>query len=125
MRSIHLWAVLLGLAPFTACAGPLDTAEQAFAEGRYPHAMAALRHREADRLRTGRDEWRRYALCRGLTHLALGDARAANRWLAAVKRDWDTHPEAFSEEQTDRLLVAWRSLGHMPGEPKAKTGQKR
>ncbi len=62
-------------------------------------------------------EFARYALHRGLTHLALGDARAAARWLGYAKVSADRDPEIFDDEDRGALLAAWRSMGHMPGEP--------
>ena len=114
MRQALLCA-LLGLASSTACAGPLDAAKQAFDEGRYPQAMAALRHLEPSP--PWSDQARRHALYRGLTHLALGDVHAASRWLTLVKRQWDMNHESLDQDDADRLLTAWRTLGHMPGQP--------
>jgi hypothetical protein len=62
------------------------------------------------------EEQARYALYRGLTHLALGDAQQADRYLRRAKRALDAHPDWFAVEERGALLSAWRSVGRMPGE---------
>ena len=96
------------------CAGslPLD----AFREGRYPAAAAELRIIESEAKEYAPAERARYALYRGLTHLALGDASSADRWLTVAKRECDRHPDWFDARERGALLSAWRSMGRMPGE---------
>ena len=98
----------------SGCAGslPLD----AFREGRYPRAAAELREIESEAERYAPAERARYALYRGLTHLALGDATAADRWLTLAKLACDRHPDWFEARERGALLAAWRSMGRMPGE---------
>ena len=98
----------------SGCAGslPLD----AFHEGRYPAAAAALRDLETEARSFSPADRARYALYRGLTHLALGDAGAADRWLTAAKRSADDHPGWFDDREHGALLSAWRAMGRMPGE---------
>jgi hypothetical protein len=98
----------------SGCAGslPLD----AFHDGRYPAAATELREIEDEAAHYEPAERARYALYRGLTHLALGDAAAADRWLTLAKRGCDDHPSWFSARERGALLAAWRSMGRMPGE---------
>ncbi|HEX3850807.1 MAG TPA: hypothetical protein VHW01_07555, partial [Polyangiaceae bacterium] len=86
-------------------------------DARYPSAAAQFRALEpAARALEPRD-FASYTLYRGLTHLALGDARAASRWLGYAKQRADRDPTLFNEQQHGALIAAWRSMGHMPGEP--------
>jgi len=98
----------------SGCAGslPLD----AFYDGRYPAAATELRELEREAQSYDPPERARYALYRGLTHLALGDATAADRWLTAAKRSVDRHPDWFDARERGALLSAWRSMGRMAGE---------
>jgi len=98
----------------SGCAGslPLD----AFHDGRYPAAAAELRELEAEARSYAPAERARYALYRGLTHLALGDATAADRWLTSAKQSVDRHPDWFDASERGALLSAWRSMGRMAGE---------
>jgi hypothetical protein len=98
------------------CGSPLAPARQAFDEARYP--VAAARFRVLARRLAELDEGEQfeYALYRGLTHLALGDARPAERWLLAAKRLSEARPGLATPEEQNRLLSAWSSMGHMPGD---------
>lgn len=109
-----LLATLLIPLALPGCGGslPLD----AYREGRYPAAADELRAFEPDVPSLSPQEQARYALYRGLAHLALGDARQADRYLTSAKRALDTHPEWFPHQERGALLSAWRSLGRMPGE---------
>lgn len=99
-----------------SCASPFSEARQAFDEARYPDAVAGFRQL-APRLRElERRELFEYALYRGLSHLALGDARPAERWLLTAKRLSEAEPGLASLEQQSRLLAALRAMGHMPGD---------
>ena len=60
---------------------------RAYEHGRYPEAMDELRAVEADASGGGATSATRYALYRGLAHLALGDfARRAPGSSASAKR---------------------------------------
>jgi hypothetical protein len=74
--------------------------------------MESFRAMERQSSSWPQDEKIRYALYRGLTHLAVGDARAASHWLGLARRE----PALLSRDERLRLDAAWRSLGYMPGE---------
>lgn len=99
-----------------SCSSPFTEARTSFDEGRYPDAAAAYRSLEPQARSLPRPELFDYALHRGLAHLALGDAVAAQRWLTVAKRLSDESPELPTSDQQGRLLSAWRAMGHMPGE---------
>jgi hypothetical protein len=98
------------------CSSSLEPARQAFAEARYPDAVAEFRALGAQLPELGRAERFEYALYRGLSHLALGDARPAERWLLIAKRLSEASPGLATPEEQGRLLSAWSSMGHMPGD---------
>jgi len=101
----------------TGCHSALSEAMDSYADGRYPSAAAQFRAAEPNARTLGAQDFARYALYRGLTHLALGDARAAAHWLGFAKEAADRDPESFTDQDRGALLAAWRSMGHMPGEP--------
>jgi hypothetical protein len=107
---------LATLALVFGCASPLTEARASFDEARYPEAAAEYRALAASVRGMPPDELFEYSLYRGLTHLALGDAVPAERWLLVAKRLSDSSPSLASDEQRGRLLSAWRSMGHMPGD---------
>ena len=96
------------------CSSPLTEARTSFDEARYPDAVAQFRTCRRDGL--SRSELFQYALYRGLTHLALGDASPAERWLLVAKRLSEESPGLATGEDEGRLISAWRSMGHMPGD---------
>jgi hypothetical protein len=96
------------------CSSPLTEARTSFDEARFPDAAAEFRQLSPAALEP--EELFEYALYRGLTHLALGDAKPAERWLCIAKRLWETSPGVATLEDEGRLLSAWRSMGHMPGD---------
>lgn len=100
----------------SSCGGSLSGAVGDFEAGRLPEADHRFRALEADFAGYSGAERARYALYRGLTHLGLGDAREAERWLAALKRAHDRDPALLDATERGRLRSAWRSLGHMPGQ---------
>ena len=110
-------ALLPSLLVLTACRSALDQAVAAYAQARYPSAAAEFRELEPTARHFGAREFASYALYRGLTHLALGDARAASLWLGYAEVSADRDPEIFSDADRGALIAAWRSMGHMPGEP--------
>ena len=99
-----------------ACSSPLTRARSSFDQARYPDAVAEYQAVRPQLPRLGRLERFEYALYRGLSHLALGDARAAQRWLTVAKRISEQSPELLTSDQEGRLMAAWRSMGLMPGE---------
>jgi hypothetical protein len=92
------------------CGSTRSRAMTAFEEGRYPEAVAGFRESEPEAPDA------RYALYRGLAHLACGDVRAADRWLSFAKLLWEREPSLLSSAERGRLEAAWRSMGRMPGE---------
>jgi hypothetical protein len=106
----------LALLVCAACGSPLAEARTCFDEGRYPDAIARYRALSPSPSALPRPELFEYALYRGLSHLALGDAAPAEKWLTLAKRLADASPELASPEQHGRLLSAWRAMGRMPGE---------
>lgn len=108
IRLVALVALIFG------CSSPLTEARTSFDEARYPDACAQFRALRPDALETS--ELFEYALYRGLSHLALGDATAAQRWLLRAKRLSEASPGLASDEDAGRLLAAWRSMGLMPGD---------
>jgi hypothetical protein len=109
-------ALLLLAVAAMGCAGPLGRAEQAFDEGRYPDAVSDLRRLEPEVPEWSPKRQARYALTRGLTHLACGDSRQALRWLADAKRRFEADPSLLDDKERGRLLSAWRTMGLMPNE---------
>jgi len=81
----------------------------AFDEARYPDAIDEFRRAEPALRDASAGELTRYALYRGLTHLSLGDARAAEYWLGFAKRKTERDPTLLSAEDRSRLACAWRS----------------
>ena len=100
-----------------ACGGAYRQGLGAFDEGRYPDAVGEFRRAERDFSDWSESRRIRYALYRGLSHLAVGDARETDRWLGYAKAAFDRDPDLFTHEERGRLLAAWRTIGRMPGEP--------
>jgi hypothetical protein len=117
-RRLSISALLIACAPlFVGCHSALSEAVDSYEDARYPTAAAQFRALEpAARALAARD-FASYALYRGLTHLALGDARAAAFWLGYAKISADRDPEIFDDGDRGALVAARRSMGHMPGEP--------
>jgi len=113
LRAVLWLAIGAGL---TGCAGRLGPAEDAFEQARYPDALRELRELGEVQELPARER-ARYALYRGLTHLALGDARPASFWLRRARADLERNPSLFDDAERGRLAAAWRAMGHMPGEP--------
>lgn len=103
-----------------ACGGTYRQGLGAFDEGRYPDAVGEFRRAEPEFPGWPESRRIRYALYRGLSHLAVGDARETDRWLGYAKTAFDRDPNLFSHEERGRLLAAWRTIGRMPGEPANK-----
>src|ERR1041384_42677 len=99
------------------CRSTLSDAMASYSDAQYPTAAAQFRAAEPAARKLNQREFANYALYRGLTHLALGDAAAAARWVGYAKQCADRDPYVFAHEDRGALFAAWRSMGHMPGEP--------
>jgi len=113
MRWFSLLLLLL-IAP--GCHSALADAMDSYTDGQYPSAAAQFRAAEPVARKLSPGDFANYALYRGLTHLALGDAQAAARWVGYAKQSADRDPDVFNARDRGALLAAWRSMGHMPGE---------
>lgn len=101
----------------SGCHSPLSDAMASYTDAQYPTAAAQFRAAEAAARKLNPRDFANYALYRGLTHLALGDAAAAARWVGYAKQCADRDPYVFSDQDRGALIAAWRTMGHMPGEP--------
>ncbi len=98
------------------CASPLTEARSHFEQARYPDASASYAALAPEVRGFSQEELFEYALYRGLSHLALGDSRPAERWLTVAKRLADSEPDLASLPERNRLLTARRAMGHAPGD---------
>jgi hypothetical protein len=110
-----LWLVFLPC--ISGCHSALAEAMGSYTDAQYPTAAAQFRAAEPAARKLNARDFANYALYRGLTHLALGDASAAGRWVGYAKQSADRDPYLFDDRDRGALLAAWRSMGHMPGEP--------
>ena len=95
----------------SACAPLRDDAAALLDRGRYGDALDELVREEGDAARYRGGARARYALYRGLAHLALGDAPSTDTWLSEAKSRFDDDPRCLSASDAGRLLDAWQSLG--------------
>ena len=109
---------LIWLMPLCAagCHSALSDAMDSYTDAQYPTAAAQFRAAEPVARQLDARKFANYALYRGLTHLALGDASAAARWVGYAKQSADRDPYLFDDRERGALLAAWRSMGYMPGE---------
>lgn len=114
-RLAHALAATLPIFLALGCHSALDDALDSYADARYPTAAAQFRAIDPGAPRFDQ-RFASYSLYRGLTHLALGDARAAAHYLGYAKQCLDRDPSLFDEQQRGALIAAWRSMGRMPGE---------
>jgi hypothetical protein len=112
MPQSFCWLALL----LAACSSPLAEARTSFDEARYPDAIAGFRAVGPQLTELERPELFEYALYRGLSHLALGDALPARHWLTVAKRLSAASPGLATPDQHGRLMAAWASMGFMPGD---------
>ncbi len=97
----------------SACSGSFGQGVRHYDHGRYPEALEELRMVECDASGWAPASRARYALYRGLAHLALGAHPAAVYWLTQAKRAADESPTLLSDEDAGRLTSAW---AHLPPE---------
>lgn len=84
-------------------------------EGRLPRAADSLRALETRATRFGPKDRASYALYRGLTHLGLGDAALAERFLSEALELEARYPGVLERSEHGALVAARRSMGHPPG----------
>ncbi len=101
----------------SGCHSAVSEGMDSYTDARYPTAAARFRAAESEARTLSPKQFAHYALYRGLTHLALGDARAATLWVGYAKQSADRDPYLFNDRDRGALLSAWRSMGYMPGEP--------
>jgi hypothetical protein len=116
MHRFRQGPALLLVAVGAACRGPLGAPLEAFHDGRLPAAAAGFRQLESELSVLSDGERARYALYRGLTHLGLGDARDAERWLSFARRLDREDPRRLDPAERAELASAWRSLGRAAGD---------
>jgi hypothetical protein len=108
MRWIALALVFLGTA---ACGGPLAEGEALFEKGHYAEAKQTLAAMDSPGRRWQVAERARYALYRGLTCGALGDAPRATEWLREARDLRDQHHDALGRQDELRLDAALDTYG--------------
>jgi len=112
------WLSLLALPCLLGCHSALDDALGSYTEARYPSAAAQFRALEPAARALEPRAFANYALYRGLTHLALGDARAAARWPRLCQAGPPTRDPALFEStarRADRGLAQHGSYARRAG----------
>jgi hypothetical protein len=100
----------------SACASPLSQAVSEYEAGRTTESLRKLQAWSPRATTAAPPEAARYALFRGLSHLTLGDARAAESYLLPLKHAVRREPALLSAEDRTRLVSALASMGHYPGD---------
>src|SRR5450432_323020 len=103
-RTLLLVLLMLGSA---ACTSSFGEGVRQYDHGRYPEALEQLRQTETEARAFRERDRARYALYRGLTHLALGNRSATMYWLAQVKRAVEANPTLLGDFDSGRLTSAW------------------
>jgi hypothetical protein len=99
-----------------ACHPAEHRVRAALDEARYPDALAELCRLEPRIRHHSARSQARYALDRGLAHLAVGDAARAVQWLSAAWEWHDKNPRLLTPTDHTRLVTAWHSMGLMVGD---------
>jgi len=115
MRRTILLFALLAILTSIGCSSPLSRGVRSYHAGAPAQAMDHLLEAEASARSEVPRTRARYALYRGLTHLSLGDAESAERWLAEAKAWCDRDDRVLDADDRGRLLAAWVAIGHEPG----------
>jgi hypothetical protein len=92
------------------CSASFGGALRAYEHGRYPEAIEQLRDAEAEVAEWETNDRAKYALYRGLAHLALGDRPATLYWLGLAKRAAEADAAVFGDDDKGRLASAWAHL---------------
>ena len=102
----HLFVLATVATSLAGCASAFTEGIGAYDHGRYPEALEALSVVEPDAASWSEERRARYALYRGLVHLALGDPESTRRWLGEAQRAFDQDPRILTEEDAGRLHAA-------------------
>lgn len=109
--------VWVGLAlTLLGCGGRYGRAVAAYEKTQYPEALAALEAVPESDWSANSERVARYALYRGLSHLAVGEAETAVAWLTRCHAEVAIAPDSLGAVDKSRLHTAWRALGLMPGQ---------
>jgi len=100
----------------SACASPLSRAVSEYEAGRTTESLRRLQAWSREAATAAAPDTARYALFRGLAHLTLGDAHAAESYLLPLKHSVEREPALLSQEDRARLACALTSMGHYPGD---------
>lgn len=93
-----------------ACASPVGRGTTLYHQQNYIEAAEAF-ERTQERLATMKPvERARYGLYRGLTFMALGDLRGAERWLDYADAQQRTQPIVLPDNERDLLTLSRREL---------------
>ena len=98
-----LWSV-------SACGAFHDDAHELLARGRPIEALAELRAQEAGARRWERCRFARYALDRGIVHLAVGDVGEGGTWIARAEDGEARSPGCLDHGDRGRLASAVKAL---------------
>jgi len=93
-----------------ACAGPVTRGGTLYTEGRYVDAASVLESAEREVVTASPSERATYGLYRGMTLLALGDLRGAERWLSVARRLQARDAEVLSPSESELLDAGERAV---------------
>lgn len=94
----------------SGCAVLRDDANALLARGRPVEALEALQQEERSARRGSRCDFVRYALDRGVVHLALGDPAEGTVWVVRADQGAAAAPACLDAENRGKLASAKRSL---------------
>lgn len=113
-RGVRTWSVrallLCALFAGSGCRSSLERGIHHYARGRYAEAERELVRDQPNTGGYDDDERARYALYRGMTHLALGDRDRARAWLELAARVDGDAGGRLSAEDARRLRIARETL---------------
>ena len=107
---LHVRVAAVAIVALAGCAGRLAEGESAFRRGDYPEAKRLLAGLDVSARVGSAERPAEYALYRGLTFAALGDAARADSWLERAKALEEARPGSLSYEDAHRLETALGAL---------------
>jgi hypothetical protein len=109
-RRLGLGLVLVVGASLSGCGLVHDDAQALLARGRPVEALEELVAREGSARRGSTCGFLRYAIDRGVTHLALGDLPQGSAWIESAEDGALRAPTCLSSSDRGRLASALASL---------------